>query len=308
VTCERRGHALALALFALVLLAALAATAFFAASRDERVARNALVALRSRNAAESALHNAIDAWDAPGLDSMTPGSWRRLAAGLSIPAPSLTLEVQRLNDLLFLLVAADSGAGDVRQQAQAVLRLRAIETTPAAVRARSVDAALLPFVHGGDVVPAGWICTGASRVAPALDLLPGAADSLLFRFGPWGWSELAAWAAAVPSGGDSLAVRYEPADLRLVGGRFTGVLVVEGNLTLDGGAEVVGLVMVRGDLHLRAAAGRITGQVIASQVIADTVLTATMPDLSWSSCSVRAASLSRSLPEPLQGLPVAPRY
>jgi len=308
VTTPRRGHALALTLFALVLLAVLAAAAFFAASQDERVGRNAVAAVRSRSAAESALHGAIDAWDAPRLDSMTPGAPQRLAASHPIPGSSVTLEVRRLNALLFLLLASDSGKGDVRQQAQSVVRLAAIETAPAAVRARTIDASLVPYVHGGDLAPAGWSCAAAPRVAPALDLLPGAADSVLFRFGPWGWNELAAWAAAVPPGGDSLGVRYEPADLVLTGGRFTGVLVVEGNLTLELGAEIVGLAAVRGVVHLRAPAGRIAGQVVASQVVADNAFTSPVPDFSWSSCSVLMVSRSRALPEPLSGLPVAPKY
>ena len=49
----------------------------------------------------------------------------------------------------------------------------------------------------------------------------------------------------------------------LSGGEGQGILLVQGNLWLEGGARLTGLVVVRGALVMRGAGGRIAGSVLA---------------------------------------------
>jgi hypothetical protein len=69
--------------------------------------------------------------------------------------------------------------------------------------------------------------------------------------------------AAVPACADWLPVVVAPGDLRLVGGRGQGVLLVRGDLELEGGAEFVGPVVVLGTLRIAASGGRIVGGALA---------------------------------------------
>jgi formylmethanofuran dehydrogenase subunit C len=116
------------------------------------------------------------------------------------------------------------------------------------------------------------------------------------------WAALAAWAGAVPTGGDSLGLRYEPGDATLAGGRTMGLLVVEGDLTLSSGARHTGLVLVRGTLRLDGAGGTVIGAVVASQIVAVNGYTVSQPAVSYSACAVDLAGRSRALPVSLQGL------
>ena len=60
---NREGMALAMAMFAIVVIGALIAGAFFASTQDFRIGRNSLVAQRAFTAAEFGLNKTMSTWD-----------------------------------------------------------------------------------------------------------------------------------------------------------------------------------------------------------------------------------------------------
>jgi hypothetical protein len=102
--------------------------------------------------------------------------------------------------------------------------------------------------------------------------------------------------AAVPQCAGWLPVVVAPGNLRLVGGRGQGVLLVRGDLELDGGAEFVGPVVVLGTLRIAASGGRILGGVLAfggAELTAGAVVRA--------ACAVRRGAWTGARPRPLTG-------
>lgn len=297
---SRRGFVLAAVLFALVVLGALGAAGLFAALQEVRAARNTQSQVRARSGAEGALAAVLAGWDVRVLNALAPGD-AALVAVPTMPGVAVVAGVKRLNPLLFLVRATASAQGGAELSLVRVVRLDAIEPGAAAARVRGVAPALVGRFDGVDRPPLGWICGAGADTVPALVLQTGAPDSLFFRFGRRGWAQLASWAQAVPSGGDSLAVRYAAGDLELTGGRMLGTVVVEGDLVLRAGAQVVGLALVRGALRLEGAGGRISGSLVASQVVADSSFSGTGEVVTWSSCAAGLAAASRVAPTPLPG-------
>ena len=296
----RRGFVLAAVLFALVLLGALTATEFFAALQEHRAGTNAASLLRAQAAATTALADAIAGWDPARLDSVTVGSRAGIAV-TAVPGTTAVVEARRLSPSLFLLRATGTSGAASRAIAQ-VVRLRGFDFEPrAAVRVRSIDPAIQSRVSGVDGPPAGWNCAPVNDTITTVTLQSGASDSAFLRFGGRGWPEMVAWAMAAPAGGDSLGIQYWPHDLAIVGGGANGLLVVEGNLTLDGGAVVTGIVLVRGSLILRGTGGIVSGAVVASQVIAGAGYTPSGVVFRYSSCAVSAAAWARAWPEAIPG-------
>jgi len=301
VSARARGFVLATVLFALVVLSALASAGFFAALQALRAGRNARDQVRARAAADGVLAQAIGTWDPRTLNALAVGD------SLAIPAPPLagvtaTADVVRLSSRLFL-VRSQARAGEAAQAQWAVTSLRPLEPTRAAVRARAVDPSLLAAIDSTDRPPAGWACSAPGLAVPATQQLPGASDSALFALGPWTWASVAAWAAALPPGGDSLEVHYAPGNLIISGGKLIGTFVVEGDLTLRAGAVLVGLVLVHDTLRLEGAGGAVFGQVIASQVVAFNGYAPVPPVVQFSSCAVDLAVGSRAPSLGVPGLP-----
>ncbi len=308
MTPRRRGFILIAVIFALVLLAALVAGGFFATLQDLRAGRNASAQLRDRLAAKAALASLINDWDPRVLDSLSIG--RSLVTRTTpVAGASVIVTTRRLSDRMFLVRASATDSSGVTQSLLSLARLRAIDLLPlAAVRARSVDPALLASISGMDQSPAGWSCPAAAdTIAPVLEQ-PGASDSAFLQFGAWSWAQIVSWISSIPAGGDSVAVYYAPGDLAISGARQLGLTVVEGNLTLTGGAELDGVVLVKGAVRFGTGGATISGALVASQVIAISGFIPARPMVSFSSCASLAAILSRASPELLQGMGMAFAY
>jgi hypothetical protein len=103
--------------------------------------------------------------------------------------------------------------------------------------------------HATLVLPAGSIVT------PAPAIVSGVCDRS--RVDNWG-----------DPGGTSACATYAPliwarGDLEVRGGTGGGVLLVDGDLTLSGGARVVGLAIVRDDVRSSGVGGTLLGGVLA---------------------------------------------
>ncbi len=303
----RRGFVLVAVLFALVLLAALTAAGFFAALQERRAGANAAALLRTQTAASSALSEILVGWNPALMDSLHPGA---VMTSLVTPSPGATVqvEVRRLNRALFLLraVATDSSAA---RALMTVARLRGLDFDQrAAARVRSLDPTLIARIDGVDRAPPGWTCPATTDTIVTVIQQSGASDSVFLRFGNRSWADVLAWVARVPRGGDSLISQHWPGNLALSASRLTGLVVVEGDLTLDGGSEVTGLVLIRGSLILRGTGGTIHGAVVASQLVTASGYSSTQPAVVFSSCAVGAAALGRAWPMVLRGSPRAPIF
>ena len=119
---------LPLALFALVVIAALVGVAFASAFVEQRVGRNTLYSVQAAGAAEVGAAAVVEAWEAHGLSLLPPGG-HTVLPGETLPGRSAyTPTVRRLNGQLFLLqvegVRADAdGRPLARRRLDLVLRL-----------------------------------------------------------------------------------------------------------------------------------------------------------------------------------------
>jgi hypothetical protein len=122
VISDERGMALAVALFALVLMGALVTGTFFAGLVEQQSGRNAFFAAQAAEAAEGGINDA--------LSTATPGTLGQMAIGQSAAFPDLQLgtgvsstrAISRLTGSLFLIRAT----GTRRDAAGTPLALRTL--------------------------------------------------------------------------------------------------------------------------------------------------------------------------------------
>lgn len=293
---RENGFALITVLAGLVLVAALLATTSFTAWQELRLAVNARSLERSQRAAEAGLAVALAAWGVSGLRGADSTS--SLQGELPNGAGAYTVNAVPLGSGLFLLRSVGSdGVGRISREAGLLVRRLPLPLSfdAAVTTAETVTGASL--IDPVDRSPPGWDCSsgGPDTVTAARE---GVAEP--WRSGEWGWDDLAgmAWdtleaTAELPASGLVL-VR---GDLVLDGGSRDGVLMVEGSLTLRGGASYAGVLMVRGELRVSPPDGaEVWGVVSASSA---TIEAAPGPGLSavvYSSCAVaRAAALGGGL-------------
>lgn len=95
------------------------------------------------------------------------------------------------------------------------------------------------------------------------------------------------------------ALVHAPADLTIDGGRGQGILLVDGDLTMQGGFDFAGMVMVRGALRAGAGGARITGALTVAAAESSTPSTLRDLVVHFSRCAVHAAMLGSATPAPL---------
>jgi hypothetical protein len=174
---DERGMALAVAIFALVVVGALVAGAFFAGNLEQATGRNSVYAAEAADAAEAGAANVLSDWDQFNLNNIANGDSVTVPLSQSLGARvTVTPKVIRLNDDLFLVrtlaTRTTAGGSALAQRTVAtVARLSYVKATAsAAVTAgKSVNFNGVAFgVIGSDSVPAGWngeqgCTTGAAK-------------------------------------------------------------------------------------------------------------------------------------------------
>jgi hypothetical protein len=224
---DQRGFALAVSIFALVIIGALIVGIFFAARQEMKLGLNSRSSVRTLAAAEAGLNTTVAGWQT--------GTWNALAVGDSAPisgtlpaqSGSYTGWVRRLNSQLFLIRTTGTDApASARRSVAGFVRLQLIEMNfDAALTVRgntSVGGSSL--LDGRDTPPAAW----GECPTTGLDTLPGIAipttsgssiragnvvgdppilqdptinDSTFFQFGDLNWNQLAAMATKIyPTG------------------------------------------------------------------------------------------------------------
>ncbi len=168
---SERGMALALAIFALVVIGALVAGAFLAGHLEQRTGRSTLYAAQAADAAEAGAAETLAAWDATTLNALTPGD-----TAVFPPVPlggrtSYRPAVTRLNGQLFLIQSLGTRANAeggmlARRTVGIVARLVSLGSGPEA----ALTAGGPVEIAGSRVVISG---SDSAAVRDDLDCAPG---------------------------------------------------------------------------------------------------------------------------------------
>ena len=123
---DRRGIALVLAMFALVVLGAIVAGTFFAGRLEQQSGENTLYAVQTREAAEAGLADALVALAPASVNALVPGGAPLLLPPISVGAGMrLERQISRLTATLFLITARttrhDAGGGPLAGNATGLL-------------------------------------------------------------------------------------------------------------------------------------------------------------------------------------------
>jgi hypothetical protein len=160
---NREGMALAMALFAIVVIGALIAGAFFASTQDFRVGTNSLVAQRAFSAAEFGLNKTMAEWDTKlniGIKTGKDTTYERTFAD----GGAASVRITRLNQHTYWVVSEGrAGTGtsvETRRRTSAVLRLAypAVKVGGALTLAGGGYVRGDAKVSGANTNPAGWDC------------------------------------------------------------------------------------------------------------------------------------------------------
>lgn len=160
---DERGMAMAVAIFALVVVGALVAGAFFAGNLEQRTGRNSIYAAEAADAAESGTASVFATWD-PLLNGLAVGDSLSEPMQTSMGAHvSVTPKVFRLNNELYLVrsIGLRTGGGSVLAQ-RTVLALGRLITATTSAKAAVTVTKPVSFngnsfnLIGNDSVPKGW--------------------------------------------------------------------------------------------------------------------------------------------------------
>jgi hypothetical protein len=160
-----RGMALAVAIFALVVVGALVAGAFFAGNLEQATGRNSVYAAEAADAAEAGSAGILADWDQFNLNNIAKGDSVTVPMTTSLGARvSVTPKVIRLNDDLFLVrtFAKRTTAGGTTLAQRTVATVARLSYVTATAKAAVTVTKPVKFngnsfnVIGNDSVPAGW--------------------------------------------------------------------------------------------------------------------------------------------------------
>lgn len=353
-----RGFTLAVTLFALVLIEALLAGAFFSARQALRLGTNVRDSQRALGAAEAGLSQTLAGWRSSAYGALAPGGVASFSGALAGGTGSYAGTVLRLGRSLFLVQSTGADAAGASRRSVAWL----VRPTPVALPAGaalsvtdrlelgsgvSVDGT--DRASGADCPPAGSAMAGVAVTPTTEVLLPGCGDSACIRGNPplavasaaedsgasaavaAAWATLVAAAAkvyepedlfferpqpvgtamacdtavrgnwggaAVPGCARYFPVVFARGNLRLIGGSGQGVLLVTGDLSVDGGFSFDGLVIVGGRLVVEGSGARFGGTVRARTATLS-ASTAGSAELVFSRCAVANALIPNAAPNPL---------
>lgn len=321
----REGFAVATALFTLVVMGALVIGTLYAATHELRGGSDAIHQARAVMAAELGVEQTIAAWSREWNGALGRGYGRSWTYS-TVEGARITVGLTRLADDLFL-ITSEARAGPARRRVARVVRLDLDDLVlQAALLATAViDSTMSSGVDGSDHSPAEWDCPAPGPPLPAMVITDTTSALRLGQFdwpslvglahsrvtvrvtgaaprvsgeecdtaAPENWGEPNRWMGGPCTG--YYPVIHGASDLVIDGGRGQGVLVVEGNLTIQGGAEFTGVVLVRGAVMGGPGGGRVTGALsIAGQ--GATVSSLAGISMDFSRCAARKALLGIAMP------------
>lgn len=327
---RERGFALAVSIFALVIIAALITGIFFAARQEWKIGMNSVAAQRAFSAADAGISNAVANWHM-GWNDLATNAESTWSGTLPGGTGSWSGRILRLNPELFFVQVTGTDEHNLATRtlgALSRLLILNVQFRGAMTTQGSLKIGGSSFIDGVDTDPSGWSCPGTT------DTLPGIAtgdsadiqtsgcggyscvqgdpkilsdtsinDSTFLQFGDVGWNDMMAMATKVyPSGygpasdfgpvgtdstcntsvmdnwGDPMVpasvagcssyfpIIYVDGDLKVTGGYGQGILMVNGNLDVQGGFQFYGPVMVHGNLTTQGTGGHFNGGVMAANI------------------------------------------
>lgn len=367
---NERGIALAVAVFALVVIGALVAGAFFAGRLEQQTGRNSMLAAQAAQVAEAGLGDAVSATlNAATLNALAiaPTGLATALADYTGPTGShltATRNVKRLSENLFLVTVlgakADNAGNKLAQQSLAqLIRLNSADITVSAGLTAIGKVAIggNSTVSGYDATPAEWTAAGVS--CPPLDdvaavryngqvtatgsstvkgdpnreqdnsmtaanMLGGSSfDQLkalrtltlsgdVSGLGPVTTGNPARCDVSVesnwgaPTNAASPCFTYFPiiyhmGDLSISGnGEGQGILLVEGNLQVQGRIDFYGPVIVTGGVNIRGTGSddvKFYGGVVAQDITLDDSKLTGNAMVNYSSCAIKRALSNSATPE-----------
>lgn len=173
---DRRGVALPLALFSLMIAAVMITAVFYVGRLEQRMGNNSLAATQAFEAAEAGLTRVMNNWRVGSYNAMAVGAVMTLPDSAVGSHSVFSATIRRLNSSLFLVQVEGkyliNGLPITRRQLARVARL-----SPVRIRADGTITALTPLEIGGsakvsgqDTVPAPWdpVCPAPSAFQPAV--------------------------------------------------------------------------------------------------------------------------------------------
>jgi hypothetical protein len=360
---DERGMALAVAIFALVVVGALVAGAFFAGTQEQRVGENQRRVQASFGVAEAGAQERVLTWDPSTMNKRNQYPRDSVVIGPNAAAPNGTGSYGgysfRLGPNLFLIdvtgrdrssaAGAIAGGGGARQRIGMIARIAPIDfgikaslTTQGAVQvAGSAN------INGADQAPAGWnsceppgpplagvrdaggsvTTQGSSTVQgnPPVISDPSINNNTFQTFGGSTYAQLAARATVTLGGGGNVNIdpvvtngvcdqsvvtnwgdphnpnsacgSYFPiihvtGDLNVNNTQGQGILLVDGDMKVNGSFDFFGVVIIQGDL-ITAGGGNADahfwGGVMARNADLSTQSISGHATLNYSSCAIVAA-------------------
>jgi hypothetical protein len=352
---NERGFALAVSVFALVVIATLIAGAFFAARQEINMGRSSATAERAFAAAEAGLNETIGNWNVSSFNALNPGDSSTASGTVPNNGGSWAATVLRLNSEVFLVrsVGRDpTGASQRLLSTLARLQRITININAGLTTRGQLTLGGSSFTTGADAPPPDWGCP-----TTGLDTLPGVltrdsteislsgckdyscvqgdpkvrqdttiSDSTFYKFGEVDYNELAAmatlqlaggstWTGVGPTasggvcetanqknwgeptrGGGSIAACYNYFPIIHINGNANfsngygqGILLVDGNVNVQGGFEFNGPVIVRGEFDTQGTGNKFTGGVLASNASLNESNVLGNATVAFSSCAVARA-------------------
>lgn len=176
---NREGMALAMAMFAIVVIGALIAGAFFASTQDFRVGRNSLVAQRAFSAAEYGLNKTMAEWDTKDNLGIATGGDKTMNYAFA-DGGAATVRITRVNDYTYWIVS-EGNAGlntpvETHRRTSSVLRLAypAVKVGGALTLAGGGSIKGSTQILGNNKNPTGWDCANyPGRDTTAVAYAPG---------------------------------------------------------------------------------------------------------------------------------------
>lgn len=163
VNKNREGMALAMAMFAIVVIGALIAGAFFASNQDFKIGRNSLVAQRAFTAAEFGLNKTMGEWDRAQNLAIAVGGDRLLVYPTGDGSTS-KVRITRINGYTYWLVSEGTAAPgtklETKRRTSMVMRLAypAVKVGGAVTLAGGGTVKGSALVSGANANPSGWSC------------------------------------------------------------------------------------------------------------------------------------------------------
>ena len=373
---NERGMALAIAIFALVVVGALVAGAFFAGTQESRTAENNRRLQKAFGVTEAGINEVIADWD-PGIRNvgkMYPTDSQIIldtAGRTPYHTGAFAGNIYKLNGELYLVDISGRDSSSIksvvksasaRQRLGGLLRIRTVNMNigGALTTRGGVKLAGNAAVDGNDHIPDGWgaancdttgdttkagirtpdstqISGGAGHTYgnPAIKQDTTVKSSTFSQFGDIDYNTLAAMGMQVPAGtyktdpnivgttcvktdiqnwgdgmnraspcGNYFPIVHITGDATLNGDQGQGILLVDGDLSVQGSYQYYGIVLVRGSLKTSGGGStdaHFWGAVMAANVDLELNSLTGNATMNYSKCAITealertgAVSLARS--------------